>query len=82
MVVEGSGTKHFLQLRKEIKRFLEDRNSDMVVCFESVVFIQMTPYLADYFHHLNELNLPLQGKEMNIEKASEKLKFFITKLPL
>ena len=72
----------FLQLRKEIKRFLEDRNSDLVVCFESVEFIQMTAYLADIFNHLNELNLSLQGKEMNMVKASEKLKSFIAKLPL
>ena len=37
----------------------------------------MTAYLADIFHHLNELNLSLQGKGMNIIKASEKLKSFI-----
>ena len=42
----------------------------------------MTAYLADIFNHLNELNLSLQGKEMNMVKASEKLKSFIAKLPL
>ena len=42
----------------------------------------MTAYLADIFNYLNELNLSLQGKEMNMVKASEKLKSFITKLPL
>ena len=41
----------------------------------------MTSYLADIFHHLNELNLSLQGKGMNIVKASKKLKSFIDKLP-
>ena len=60
----------FLQLRKKIKRFLEDRNSDLLVCFESIEFIQMTAYLADIFHHLNELNLSLQGKRINMIKAS------------
>ena len=39
----------FLQLRKEIKRFLEDCNSDLLVCFESIKFIQKTAYLADIF---------------------------------
>ena len=78
----GRVLNRFLQLRKEIKRFLEDRNSDLVVCFESAEFIQMTAYLADIFHHLNELNLSLQEKEMNMVKASEKLKSFIAKLPL
>ena len=70
----------FLQLRKEIERFLEDCNSDLLVCFESVEFIQMTAYLADIFHHFIELNLSLQG--MNMVKASEKLKCFIGNLPL
>ena len=78
----GRVLHRFLQLRKEIKRFLEDHNSDLVVCFESVEFIQMTGYLADIFHHLNELNLSQQGKEMNMVKAFKKLKSFITKLPL
>ena len=72
----------FLQFRKEIKRFLEDRNSDLLVCFEFVKFIQMTAYLADIFHHRNELNLSPQGKEMNMVKASDKLKSFIGKQPL
>ena len=42
----------------------------------------MTVYLADIFHHLNELNLSLQGKEMNMVKAFEKLKSFICKVSL
>ena len=42
----------------------------------------MIAYLADIFYHLNELNLLLQGKGMNMIKASEKLKSFIGKLPL
>ena len=72
----------FLQLRKEIKRFLEYRHSDLLVYFESVEFIQMTAYVANIFHHLNELNLSLQGKVMNIVKASEKQKSFIGTLSL
>ena len=78
----GRVLNRFLQLRKEIKRFLENCNSDLLVCFESVEFIQMTAYLADIFHHLNELNLSLQEKKMNMVKASEKLKSFIGKLLL
>ena len=42
----------------------------------------MTAYRADIFYHLNELNLSLQGKGMNMVKATEKLKCFIGKLPL
>ena len=59
-----------LQLQKEVKPFLEDPNSDLLVCFESAEFIQMTAYLADIFHHLNELNLSFIGKRMNMVKAS------------
>ena len=82
MVVEGSSTEQVSATLKKIKRFLKDRNSDLLVCFESVEFTQMTAYLADIFHLLNELNLSIQGKEMNMVKASEKLKSFIGKLPL
>ena len=42
----------------------------------------MTAYLADIFYNLNKLNLLLQGKGINMVKASEKLKCFIGKLPL
>ena len=78
----GRVLNKFLQLQKQIKRFLEDRNSDLVVCFESVEYIQMTAYPANFFHRLNELSLLLQGKEMNMIKKSEKLKSFVTKLTL
>ena len=78
--------KHVLLYHTEVRwltrGFFEDRNSHLVVCFESVEFIQMIAYLADIFHHLNELNLSLQGKKMNMVKASEKLKSLIAKLPL
>ena len=42
----------------------------------------MTAYLADIFHYLNELNLSLQEKRINMLKAPEKLNSFIGKLPL
>ena len=80
--VEERVLNRFLQLRKESKRFFKDRNSHLLVCFESVEFIPMTACLADIFHHLNELNLSLQGKKMNVVNASDKLKSFIDKLPL
>ena len=61
---------------------MDDCNSDLLVCFEFLKFIQTTAYLSDIFHRLDELNLSLHGKGMNMAKASEKLKFFIDKLPL
>ena len=80
--MRGRVLNRFLQLQKEIKCFLKNCNSDLVVCFESVEFIQMRAYLADIFLHLNELNLLLQGKEMIMVKVPKKQKSFITKLPL
>ena len=65
--------KRFLQLRKEIKRFLEDRNSDLLVFFESVEFIQMPAYLADIFHHLNDLNLSRGRKVEVCEELRKKI---------
>ena len=76
MVVEGSGTEQVSATTIRNKHFLGDRNSDLLVCFESVKFIQMTAYLADIFHHLNELNLSLQGKGMNIGKSVRETEIF------
>ena len=81
MVVEESGTEQVFASSKKIKCFLEDRKSDLLVRFKSVEFTQITAYLADIFHHHNELNLLLKGKAMNMVKASEKLKSFTGKLP-
>ena len=82
MIVEGSSIEQVSATSKRNKRILGDSNSDLLVCFESVAFIQMTAYFADIFHHLIELNLLLQGKGMNMVKAFKKLKSFIGKPPL
>ena len=39
-------------------------------------------YIADIMYHLNELNLSLQGQQMNVITACEKLKAFKLKLYL
>ena len=50
--------------------------------FESIEFIQCVANIAHAMYHLNELNLSLQGRQMNVITASEKLKAFKLKLSL
>ena len=49
---------------------------------ESNEFIQRVAYIADVMYHLNKLNLSLQGQQMDMITACEKLKAFKLKLSL
>ncbi|XP_045120470.1 protein ZBED8-like [Portunus trituberculatus] len=70
------------ELRGEIHQFLRERVQDLAIYFNEPSFVQMLAYLADVFSALNELNLSLQGRGLNIVTASEKLAAFKEKLVL
>ena len=62
--------------------YLQHRNSDLAASLESDEFVQSVAYIADVMHHLNELNLSLQGQQINVVTAYEKVKAFKLKLSL
>ena len=70
------------ELRGEIYQFLRERGQELVKYFDEPSFVQMIAYLADVFSALNELNLSLQGRGLNIVTASEKLAAFKGKLTM
>ena len=72
----------FFQLRETIKLYLQHRNSNLAASLESDEFVQSVAYIADVMHHLNELNLSLQGQQINVVTACEKVKAFKLKLSL
>jgi hypothetical protein len=45
-------------------------------------FIHGLAYLTDIFNHMNEINLSIQGPEVTIMEASEKLQAFLAKLSI
>ena len=78
----GRVMSRFFQLRETIKLYLQHRNSNLAASLESDEFVQSVAYIADVMHHLNELNLSLQGQQINVVTACEKVKAFKLKLSL
>ena len=78
----GRVMSRFFQLREIIKLYLQHRNSNLAASLESDEFVQSVAYIADAMHHLNELNLSLQGQQINVVTACEKVKAFKLKLSL
>ncbi|XP_076322307.1 protein FAM200C-like [Tachypleus tridentatus] len=70
------------ELRGEIHQFLRERVQELAIYFKEPSFVQMLAYLADVFLALNELNLSLQGRGLNIVTTNTKLAAFKEKLVL
>lgn len=69
-------------LRVEVWIFLKEKESALYEFLENVNFLQVLAYLGDIFGYLNEISLSLQGPEVTIVDATERLKAFLGKLPL
>jgi hypothetical protein len=78
----GQILKRLLELRTEVELFLREHKSPLSEHFSDNEFIKGLAYLGDIFGHMNEINLSLQGSEVTILDASERLQAFLQKLPL
>ena len=78
----GQVLKRLFKLRTQVSLFLEERENPLSEHFERKDFIHGLAYLADIFHHVNEINLSIQGREVTIMDASEILQAFLAKLPI
>jgi hypothetical protein len=74
--------KRLYELREEISYFLIERQSSLSKHFDNIEFIHGLAYLTDIFSHLNEVNTSIQGREVTIMDASEKINAFVNKIPL
>ena len=70
------------QLRKEIEMFLRQQDSSLVEHFESENFILSMAYLSDIFTYLNNLNISIQGKGINMITGREKISPSTSKLSI
>ena len=71
-----------MELRNEIATFLREKKNKLVDHFDEPSFIISLAYLADIFSHLNDLNVSLQGTQVTILDAREKISSFQSKLEL
>ncbi|XP_068246891.1 protein FAM200C-like [Palaemon carinicauda] len=78
----GRVLSRVFELRGEIHHFLHEQVQELAIHFNDPSLVQMLAYLADVFSALNELNLSLQGRGLNIFPASEKFAAFKEKLVL
>ncbi|XP_076610612.1 zinc finger BED domain-containing protein 5-like [Chaetodon auriga] len=58
------------ELREELKVFLTNEGSDYAKLLASDEWCARLAYLADIFHHLNELNTRMQGRNENLLTTS------------
>lgn len=83
---KGNALKRFCELREEIVVFLRSSKLKKAGKFLSLVendeFNAIVCFLSDIFHHLNQLNMELQGRDKTVAELVEKLHAFQRKLSL
>uniref|UniRef100_A0A8C5R0I0 Uncharacterized protein n=1 Tax=Leptobrachium leishanense TaxID=445787 RepID=A0A8C5R0I0_9ANUR len=70
------------ELREEFKVFLTNERSDYAKLLASDEWCARLAYLADIFHHLNELNTRMQGRNENLLTSTDKINGFRSKVQL
>lgn len=83
---KGNALKRVCDLRKEIITFLRESKQKKANTFLSLMlddgFVSNMCFLSDIFHHLNQLNLGLQGRNKTVVDIVESLTAFQMKLDL
>lgn len=78
---KGNTLGRFFSLRKQIYQMLIDKNKDQLSnLLSNPEWMTQTAYLSDFFSRINELNLSLQGKGLNMFYYVDKLKAFLEKI--
>lgn len=81
---KGNALKRVCDLREEIVAFLRDSKHKKANTFLLQMlddgFVSQMCFLSDIFHHLNELNLGLQGRNKTVVDVAESLTAFQKKI--
>lgn len=78
----GKMLARLYELREELKVFLTNEGSDYAKLLASDEWCARLTYLADIFHHLNELNTRMQGRNENLLTSTDKINGFHSKVLL
>jgi hypothetical protein len=76
----GRVLKRLVELRAQVLVFLREHNNDLYLKFECHDFALSMAYLADIFDHINQITLSLQGRDVIVVDAVEKLQAFMSLL--
>jgi len=72
-LLQGLALSRVFELRTELEIFLREKNSPLQAHLNDENFVLSLAYLADIFSHLNSVNISMQGRNMTVCEASEKL---------
>ena len=61
------------QIINEVEIFLRENKNNLHVQFRKEEFVVMLAYLADVFGHLNDMKWSLQGRDVTVSDAKDKL---------
>nr|ABF20550.1 transposase [Danio rerio] len=78
----GAVLSRVYALRKELREFLSDENLELAKCFKDDTWILKLSCMADFFQHLSFLNQSMQGHNVHILNAQDKVRAFTQKLSL
>lgn len=78
----GQVLKRIFMLKTELSLFLEEKGNPLFEYYKRKDFTYKLAYLADIFSHMNEISLSIQGHDITIMDATEKLQAFLLKMPL
>jgi zinc finger BED domain-containing protein 5/7/8/9 len=68
------------ELRSEVQLFLTEHKFHLADCFTDKLWLARLGYLADIFGRLNDLNLSLQGTNVNAFTVTDKINATVLKL--
>ena len=81
-LLRGKVLARVYELREELKVFLTNEGSDYAKPLASDEWCARLAYLADIFHHLNELSTRMQGRNENLVTSTDKINGFRSKVQL
>lgn len=79
---KGNSFARFWELRDEVALFLIDHKFEFVDKLHDLNWLKQVAFLTDIFGHFKFLNLSLQGREVDLFIAQEKIEAMILKLKL
>ncbi|XP_071044583.1 protein FAM200C-like, partial [Parasteatoda tepidariorum] len=72
----GQALKQFFMLKIELSLVLEEKDNSFFEYLSKKDFTYKLAYLADNFNHMNNISLLIQGPDITIMDATEKLQAF------
>ena len=69
----GKVLVRLFELRHELSVYLRDHKFSLSHCLTDTIWLQKLAYLADIFAKINEVNLSLQGKNVTVFTAQDKI---------